>query len=155
MSAHWTLGVLIGIPVTVAAVGLLLWIGQVLKRVQARERDKPYGDEPLARVFKWVARAAALALLVGVAIGMYPWSAPYHQFRPVSGTVDSVSSRFISSGDSGTTQNFLVVIDGKPYRVDDTRAAGLKAGDHVDLMCVKSWQWSAAPGQICRWGATS
>ena len=91
-----------------------------------------------------------LITLVVVGISTWPWEAQYHQWRPVSGQVEEISSRMIADG-KAMSQRFVVVIDGQPYGIDDTRASLLKVGDEVSLMCIREWQWASTPGDACRW----
>lgn len=47
---------------------------------------------------------------------------------------------------------YVVVIEGQPYGVDDTRAALLKVGDSVSLLCTKEFVWgSNNNGYACNW----
>ena len=95
----------------------------------------------------------AIGLVLTLAItgfATWPWEAQYHQWRPVSGVVQQVSSRMIADG-KAMSQRFVLVIDGQPYGVDDTRASLVKVGDTVSLMCTKEWVWASTPGDACRW----
>lgn len=91
-----------------------------------------------------------LITLIISAIVFWPYEAQYHQWRPITGQVQQISSRMIADG-KAMSQRFGVVIDGQPYAVDDTRASLLKVGDRVSLMCIKEWQWASTPGDACRW----
>lgn len=102
-------------------------------------------------------------LLAGVAIAItliitgfvdFPFSAAYHEYVPVSGTVQSVESRLIAIGEQGggTTQVFPVQIRGTTYKCDDTRCAQLKTGSKVTLLCIREWEFNGTPGYECNWG---
>ena len=89
----------------------------------------------------------------GLVLVWFPFGYSYNHYVPISGKVQSATSRFISSGsNSGTDQVFLVVINGKPYKVNDTRAAQLKPGMDVTLLCEKEFQFNGTPGYDCNWG---
>lgn len=147
-SGPWSLGTLIAFPIAVlVCIGLVVALVFAFRWHKTERYDKEFP--------KLVIGVSMVALLVNIgftAFGMYPYSSEYHQWRHVSGTVDSVHSRFISStsGES-TEQRFLLTIDGQPFGVDDTRASGVKPGDHVDLVCKKEWQYAANSGWGCRW----
>lgn len=91
-----------------------------------------------------------LLTLAVTGITAWPWEAQYHQWRPVDGTVDQISSRMIADGEA-MSQRFVVVIDNQQYAIDDTRASLLKVGDQVSLMCIKEWVWASTPGDACNW----
>ena len=137
-SGPWTLGVLIGVPVFVIILAAIL----IFAGLAFREGEDVIG---VGAVF------ASLAV-VGLALwAFFPYSSEYHQWRPVSGTVQAVSHRLISTGDKTMSERYVVKIDGQPFGVDDTRAGLLKPGDHVDLACKKEWQYAAESGWACRW----
>jgi hypothetical protein len=101
-----------------------------------------------------IALGALCAALVIGGIGTYvafPFSAAYHRYAPVTGTVTVTESRFLGSGNS-TTQNYLIGINGKDYRCDDTRCSQLEKGDVVTLLCEKSFQFNGVSGSVCNWG---
>lgn len=147
---EWSLGVLVGLPVVLTIViGGLIIGGLCIRRWLNGHSD----DEVALAGFGALALAFITGLIYGIA--MIPWSAEYHQWRPVAGQVQQVDSRLVetSSGD-GVRERYVVVIDGRPYAVDDTRAALLKTGDQVSLMCIREWEWASDPGYACRWGKT-
>lgn len=142
-SGPWTLGTLIGLPIALLVV--LLILGFAVFAFADDERGIAAG-----------ATAVALGLVVAIAspIGMYPYSSEYHQWRTVHGKVEQVSSRLIAA-DKSMSQRFVVVIGGRPFAVDDTRASLLKAGDTVTLKCKREWQYAAESGWACRWGGAA
>lgn len=136
MSTHWTLGVLIGIPVlSIIALAILIAI--------------------VGFVFVEEIGLAAFAVLVGVVftalslVFYYPFKAEYHQWRPVSGKIEATSSRLLTT-DSGVEQKIVFRINGAEYGCTDTRCSLAKVGDSIDLSCKLSYQWSSTPGQDCR-----
>lgn len=104
-------------------------------------------DEPGIGVTFGVCAVLAAAALWW---GMYPWEAEYHQWRPVAGTIQNISSRLVPS-DHGTEQKFVVqfVGDHKLYAVLDTRAATAHPGDHLAIECVRRWQQAGTDGWDC------
>lgn len=106
----------------------------------------------------WI--TAGIATVIGLIVGgiaafvFFPYQSVYFKYQPISGTItQQVSSRFINEGSQGgTTQNFLVYINGNPYRCDDTRCSGLQKGMKVTLMCEKQYQFNATAGWSCNWG---
>lgn len=99
--------------------------------------------------------AAVVGIFTVIITGliMWPWKHDYHFYVPVSGKVEQTNSRLISNGDKGVSQRFVVVINGKPYGVDDTRASLLKEGDFVKLRCKKEFDFgSSDQGWACKWG---
>lgn len=91
------------------------------------------------------------ALICGI-ITFPPFSMQYHEYKPVSGIVQSVTSRFLSDGSNSTSQRFAVVIGGKIYGCDDTRCSTLRRGSTVTLLCEEEFQLNATPGEVCNWG---
>lgn len=105
----------------------------------------------LLRRWSWAGPVGAVVTVALTWWGMYPWAAEYHHWVPKSGTVDTVDSRLISAGNSSMEDKFVVKFQGsdQQYGVLDTRAAGLKPGDHLTITCVKRWQWSGTHGYDC------
>jgi hypothetical protein len=106
--------------------------------------------------FLWCAIASAAGVVVaavGLWWGMYPWKAEYHEWRPVSGVVETIDSRLVASGngDGSMEDKFVVTFKGNPqeYGVLDTRAAAVKPGDTLTITCVRRWQWSGSHGYDC------
>lgn len=100
--------------------------------------------------------AAGIALItVGTWVwAMWPLKYDYHHWVPVEGNIQQINKRIVSNGDSGISQRFVVVMNGHPYGIDDTRATLLKVGDHVVLRCKKEHEWGTplqANGWACRW----
>lgn len=141
MSTYWDLTIYIVPPLAVLVV-----VGLNLAAVWFWREDDARGFAIASWVLSFVA-------VVGTLLAFYPYEARFHQWRPVSGTVQQVTSRLIGK-DKSTNQVFLVQIAGHDYRVDDTRGAGLKAGDQVSLMCRDTWEYAAASGTVCRWGGS-
>src|SRR5690348_7649109 len=67
------------------------------------------------------------------------------------GAVATVDSRTIAVQGGGMEDKFVVKFHGndQQYGVLDTRAAGLKVGDHLTITCVRIWQWSGSHGYDC------
>lgn len=98
-----------------------------------------------------VAAVVFIIALVIMMVNLFPYSDKYHRYVPVSGTVERVSSRFLSDG-QGTNQKFAVVINGQTYGCNDTRCSLLKPGSEITLMCEPQYQWNATAGYDCNWG---
>lgn len=111
----------------------------------------------LTKPYDWglgftISAVIGIATILGTGFAMWPWKHDYHYYVPVSGKVTQTNSRFIST-DSGVSQRYVVVINGQPYGVDDTRASLLKEGDFVKLRCKKEFDWgSSDQGWACKWG---
>lgn len=152
---HWSLGVLIGLPIAgvFALAGLAgIWAGVVARR-RDRKRDYPKGWLDSGAGLGIGGGAAILAVtLIITGLAMWPWTAEYHQWRPVSGTVTAVDSRLLSAGDrGGTDQKFAVRLAGstQEYGCADTRCSLVKPGQHLELECKRVWQYAGTPGYDC------
>lgn len=147
---HWTLGVLIGLPIAgfLAFILLALTIASALAWKRDRRR---HGSSDMSSAF-WTFLGILLAVVVTSLVLFFPYKAEYHQWRPVSGTVAQIQSRLVSK-DKGMEQKFVVRFTDRrqEYAVEDTRASLLSKGDKLIVSCKKSWQWAAAPGYDCRW----
>jgi hypothetical protein len=150
MEGHWTLGVLIGLPLTILGVIALV----LFARWMMRE------DEPLAG---WLAYVAAVVVVIFALspAGFYPYSRDFHRWEPKTGVVRDTATRVFTedSGDSKTINQRIVVrftdrnrFGGDLFGCDDTRCAIIKPGERITLMCRHEWQWAADPGWVCRWG---
>lgn len=104
----------------------------------------------------WILLVIGLLIPIGplVGFGMVGYSPDYLFYNHVEGTVTQIASRQISDGSHGMSTRYVVTLqDGQPYAIDDARAALLKDGDHVSLMCTKEFQWgSTNNGYACNWG---
>lgn len=116
-------------------------------------------DRSDGRMFFWIVLIVTI-LIGGLTFGAtYPFKYEYHHWVDKKGIVEAVSSRLISAGDSGgSNQRFVVVVNGEPLGVDDTRASLIKVGDSVFLKCKKEYEFGtslAANGWACKWGAAT
>jgi hypothetical protein len=146
----WSLGVLIGLPVVViivlAAIG-----GAGLSLAWAARQRSSYASREGA-VLAWVFLGVALITVAVAAWLFYPYEAEYHQWREVSGTVETVDSRLLPSGDA-VQEKFVVRFEGdrQEFGVEDTRAALLEPGDQLTVTCKRAWQFAGTDGYDCRW----
>ena len=138
LETQWTLGVLIGLPAVI-----LILAGLITGIVWA----KRVGD---AAEFVVMCSAAMIVTLLIAAVAFFPYKAEYHQWRSVDGAVTAINKRLISQ-DKGMAERYVFTVNGHPYGVDDTRAATVKVGDTVNLMCVREWQYASVSGYVCRW----
>ncbi len=139
----WSIGVLIGGPVTIAL--LLLGLGAIVAGIVLRD-DGGWGV--VGGGAGWIAVVLAFALSP---IGFYPYGAEYHQWRNVSGTVEKIDSRLISVGKS-MEDKFVVrfVGSGLQFGCDDTRCSQVGEGDALTLSCQRAWQYTGTDGYDCR-----
>lgn len=139
ISIGYVVGTVIALLALVAIVVVAAWLGAGLNSGERRP----------------IHIGAVLAVVL--TIGLWVWGTwpslnmDYHTFRSVSGTVVANEARMLADGNGGTTQNFAVRLDdGQTYRCDDTRCSLVKPGDHLELSCMKEWQYAATPGDVCR-----
>jgi hypothetical protein len=142
----WLIGMII--LAGIAGAGWLIALPSTVRWFWGGKDDDTSMSGPLALI-GW-----GVAILFG-SVGTFvafPFAGAYHRYVPISGSVtQTVNSRFLSDG-SGTTQNYLVTVNGQNYRCDDTRCSQLRKGDKVTLMCTKSFQFNATSGYVCNWG---
>ena len=160
-SGQWTLGVLVGLPF--ACLGALILAGVIAAFLVAAHRADPqersFTFDPLrvSTVYRLSAVGFVVVLLgyaVGIVAGYWPLSAEYHQYRSVTGTVATISNRFVGSGQS-TSQKFVITLTtgSQQYGITDTRAALLHPGDEVSLRCIRVYEYgSNDAGYDCKWG---
>lgn len=134
----WSLGVLIGLPVFLICIviAILFAIGSLI-----------FGEYDAVLGFL-VSGGVALALIVAMAWGFYPYKAEYHQWQTVTGEVQAVEKRLLKDGD-GMSERFVVEIDGQQLGCDDTRCADVKVGDTASLSCKREWQYTGTDGYGC------
>lgn len=161
-SVEWTIESIVSVLLVPLIAAVFLFVGVYCwKRFSTMRRDiQEHGDTTYGMkafdcnsfgVGAGICFAAVVLCAFGLWWGMYPWKAEYHQWRPVSGVVDTVDSRILPAGDSSMEQKFVVRFKGSPqqYGVLDTRAAGVKPGDRLTVTCVRRWQWSGTHGFDC------
>jgi hypothetical protein len=145
---HPSLGVVVGLPIwgcfTLAAlivgVALIIW----------RCADGTYESDGAGGLGAIVV-AVGIVSAIGMFFGNYPLSAPYHQWREASGTVQTIDSRLIGENKSTSTK-FVVTFADDPasqYGCNDTRCAGIHVGDHLTLTCKRTNQWFGTDGYDC------
>jgi hypothetical protein len=161
-SDRYTLGVWIGIPVTVLIIIMLLVVG-VFSAHSWREEKESHGERTSRRsalvgpdlfwfFTKWGSFAAIPVVMITFAAIWWPFDAEYHTWRPVRGEVSSSEKRIYSaSKDSGPSELFVVqYVNGEQYRCDDTRCASIKPGNVAELTCKKEWQFTGTDGRVCK-----
>lgn len=150
-----SLAFVVGIVLTGLAVLLgaaIVAFGWRVRRMAHRSADGPNKKD---RLFVGAALIVLGAITVGgtaglAAWGFFPYDMQYHQFTRVDGRVESVQMRFLGAN-GATTQNFAIrLAGGGTYRCDDSRCALVKAGDTVQMWCIREWQYASTPGWACR-----
>lgn len=148
-SGSWSLGVLIGGPFAVLfmLLGLAALVVGVLMQRDAGD-GWPYIGGAIAYLL-------ALGLFLASPLCYWPFSAEYHQWRDVSGTVQQIDKRLIGSGD-GMEEKFVVRLEGtsQQFACDDTRCAQVRVGDSLSLSCKRAWQYTGTDGYDCRFIST-
>lgn len=146
-SGNWHIGYLIGVPILSLATLLLLGgaVSLLVNHLRANDR---WNDSHIL--------AGGLALFgvltaVGLAFVVWPLDSTFHKYYRVTGDVEQISSRMIAV-DKAMSQRFVVVLDGQPFAIDDTRASLLKVGDPVALQCSREYQYAGDSGWSCEWG---
>lgn len=136
----------------VAAGGCAAWAG-----LRWRRRTDDQDD----RTFALIPGIGGLALVVLVAVLWFgtnwpPFDMQYHSYKPVSGTVQTVTSRFLADG-KGSSQFYVVELVGDPtaYRCDDSRCSLLAPGKPVKLRCIREWQYASVSGWDCNYDQES
>jgi hypothetical protein len=150
---RWSLGTLVGLPAAILGTAALIVGAYFAWRWAKRTRGDKYGEHGVALTFLVLAVAGVVAAVAGIAWGMWPYKAEYHQWRTETGTVTAVDSRFVGQ-DRSTTQRFVVTLDGVRQRsCDDTRCAQVKPGDALTLSCKRAWQYAGTHGYDCNFVA--
>lgn len=140
------------VAIIVLPIAWLLCLTVVIWTIVSFARN--YGDE-LTGLGLTLGGIALIVITIGGLVGLYPYNMAYHSWHVKQGTVAHISSRLLSAGDGGgSDQKFVVQFAGSPqlYGVNDTRAATVKAGDHLRITCVRTHQWGGGvDGYDCRW----
>lgn len=142
-----TIGLLVGLPL---ALGFIASMLAVTTWAWVTAGEGWQGEDK--RLAGWVTLVLAILVTAFTAFAMWPFKHDYHFWQDVSGQVERVDRRLVSVGEGSMEEKVVVVVDGQPYGVRDTRAALLKKGDHVDLRCKRAYQWASTHGWDCRWG---
>lgn len=141
-----SLGTIIGLPVLLILIIAAAITGALFWRARQNSDDPFWAGSAIAA---WVTTAC---LIIGTAIGMWPYKAEYHAWNSASGTVKAMDARLVSTGEAGMEQRFVVTFtDGRQRACDDTRCATVKPGDVLALKCKRHYQWGATPGWDCNW----
>jgi hypothetical protein len=146
-----TLGAYVGYFFFAVAVLLILG-GTAFAVIFVRGRDNFIGWSAF-----WTTLAGLLILVITL-VAMWPLEYPYHHWVDKRGVVSAKNSRIIPAGDHSVQQRIVLVVNGQPYGVDDTRAALVNKGDRVHLRCKKDHQFMqphSADGWACRWGGAA
>ena len=154
MSARWSAGFVIGLPIACAAWTAVVSLTVYLWRTSTAERE--YGMINDRRMFARIVLGIAVVLSLSLPWAFFPWSAQYHRWVPKAGVVDVVGARFTSntSGDtSGAISSYVVQFHGDPTRYDcwDNRCALAHPGDWLTLSCIRHFVWSGVPGWDCNY----
>lgn len=141
MSEHWSLGYLVGLPlwVVVATIVGLFAVSALL-----------WGEDERWPIF--LGAGAAWVFVFGLGLAMlWPFQSQYHKWIPHSGVVAEVNSRLVPT-EKSVEQKIVVRFQGEDheYGCTDTRCALAKKGDHLDLSCIREWEWAATDGFNCK-----
>jgi hypothetical protein len=127
------------------SIGIGLATLAVIGFLRAR-RSSDYWSSGWSITSGFSALCAAFCLIPAI-IGLVPFKADYLRFQEVRGTVAQVESMRLE-------ENFVLTFEGnpQPYKITDTRAALVKPGDELSLLCVKQWEWASTNhGYACKW----
>lgn len=85
------------------------------------------------------------------AFAFFPYEKAYHAYIETAGTVETIDSRLLPSGD-GMEEKFVVRFEGsqQEYGCLDTRCALVEPGDYLVLACIKDWDYNATDGYDCK-----
>lgn len=141
--AHWSLGVIIGVPFL--ALGLLVC---ALLIVGAYRVD----DEDLSPMMLGLGGVGGVVLLVIAVLSYYPFNAQYHKWYDVTGTVEATNKRLISDGKS-MSERFVIKFKESPtlYGCDDTRCSLATAGKPLTLACKRQYVFNSTSGWVCNY----
>jgi len=151
VTTKWSLGVIIGLPVTILiCVLILVFIGYGVYLIR-RDGAHEYGGWSIGLMATVGGTVCLIIAVVIAAVAFFPYKAEYHQWRPVNGTIAHISSRILGTSDS-INQRFVVEFtDGRLRSCDDTRCALLHEGDWLALSCKRYWQYSGDSGYDCNY----
>jgi hypothetical protein len=148
---RWSLGTMIGLPASILGCVVLAGCIWLAWRWVVKSRGDEFGEHGMALGIFGLAVLSLLCAIVGIAWGMWPYDAEYHQWRETSGTVQTIDSRFVGA-DRSTTERFVVTFDdGRQRSCDDTRCAQVREGDGLTLACKRAWQWAGTHGYDCNY----
>lgn len=143
MTEHWSLGYLIGLPawiiictiIGLAAFAFLFFCDE-------------YERWPF---FFGTGALWAIAFCFGLAMLWPVTDSDYHKYKPHSGVVAEVNQRLVAK-DKSMEQKIVVRFEGDEleYGCLDTRCSLVKKGDHLDLSCIKVWQYKTPAGSDCK-----
>jgi len=144
----WSLGVLIGSPIAAllilaALIAIVLILRRRIEVVDSYDRDSMRIGLAIVSVF-------TLFLLLFIGALYWPFSSEFHRYYKVSGPVSEVAKRQVAV-DKAMQERYVLIIGGRPYAVDDTRAALVKPGDVVTLNCKREWVYNSDSGWACNW----
>lgn len=146
---QWGLGVYVGLPLLGILVAVCVVIAIAAGRMYVRDVDHEF------KYLAWGSYVGALAMLLIGALCWYPFTPArdFHAWNKVTGTVGSISNRFLGDGNGSMSQRIVVRFAGSHglYGCDDSRCTSLKAGDRVALLCKREWQFRGQSGWECKW----
>jgi hypothetical protein len=151
-ASTWSIGTLIAVPLCIA-LALIALIPAFLLLRWAKRNTQDYDFWP-GLLLGLGCAAASLFLIVGLAVGMYPWKAEYHKYVTKVGTVETITSRLLGSSDSFQQKFVARFTDGRTFGCEDTRCSLVKPGDKLVLACKRTWQYAGVDGYDCNFIAT-
>lgn len=143
------LGTLIGLPIMLLSAIVSAVIGVLFWRHRQHAADADISVFTVSAICAW---GIAGAFVISTALGMWPYKTEYHVWATTSGTVKTINSRLVSTGERSMEQRYVVTYtDGRQRACDDTRCTTVRPGDVLTLMCKRDYQWGATPGWDCNW----
>jgi hypothetical protein len=93
----------------------------------------------------------SVLILVLMAVSFFPYQGKYLVITQHSGTINSISNRFVDASGDVSDGVYVVKLDGDrtPYVVQDARVLSVKTGDKVDLACTLTYVYAGADRTDC------
>ena len=148
--SHWKIEQYFFWPFLILAV--VIAIAGVVIALVARDRQNDFDrEETNWFVAIW---SACWVIIIGLMlIGQYPFSANFHKWYGVEGTVSETSSRLLTDSDGNVSQKIVIRFaeSNTLYGCNDTRCALAHKGDHIRLLCSRDFEFNAVPGWNCKY----
>lgn len=144
-SLDFIIGMAIGVPVLLFC-GIAFALGFWAWR-DAKARNDHLSDAGMFTVVFGGVFLGGLLVMLGLT---FPWEKQYHAYGVKDGTIQSIETRLIKSGDSMEEVFVVQFEDGQPYKCEDTRCALLEPGDYLALACIRVWEYHGTDGWDCK-----
>lgn len=137
------------VSMVVAGILLAVLVAVIVDTWGEKSRDQ-YGMTDAGMV-RGLTVAITLPLLIGFAIGLYPYEREHHWYESHTETIVAKDAATFNVNEDNEFR--IELSNGITFRSDDYRFVALSVGDTVTVNCIRNWNYLSQDDYDCKFGA--